>query len=136
MQVSALIETGKQLVSGVLKDAIVKANDKSYIFFFKGIEKEPVKKDADGNEVDKNQVQKKHRFKMIVVVKGVEELDYEAIKFVEELKPKTNIVTKGAFYIYPGMQSVETDDIQKVLLVLLPLPIKYLKLLVHSIRQL
>ena len=48
---------------------------------------------------------------MIVVVKGVEELDYEAIKFVEELKPKTNLVTKGVFYIYPGMQSVETDDI-------------------------
>ena len=71
---------------------------------------------------------------MIVVVKGVEELDYEAIKFVEELKPKTNIVTKGAFYIYPGMQSVETDNIMKVILVLMPLPIKYLKLLVHSIR--
>ena len=48
---------------------------------------------------------------MMVVVAGVEESGYEAIKFVEELKPKTNIVTKGAFYIYPGMQSVETDDI-------------------------
>ena len=48
---------------------------------------------------------------MIVIVKGVEESGYEAIKFIQELKPKTNIVTKGAFYIYPGMQSVETDNI-------------------------
>ena len=135
MQVSALIETGKQLVSGVLKDAIVKANDKSYILFFKGIEKEPVKKDADGNGANKNQLEKKNRFKMIVIVKGVEESGYQEIKFVEELKPKTNIVTKGAFYIYPGMQSVETDNIQKVILVLLPLPIKYLKLLAHGVRQ-
>ena len=99
------------MISAVLKDAIVKANDKSCIFVFKGIEKEPVKKDADGNGANKNQLEKKNRFRMIVIVKGVEESGYQEIKFVEELKPKTNIVTKRAFYIYPGMQSVETDDI-------------------------
>jgi len=32
--VSGLIETGKQLVSAVPKDAIVKANDKTYIFIY------------------------------------------------------------------------------------------------------
>lgn len=111
MYVSALIETGKQLVMAVPKDAIVKANDKSYIFVFEGIEKEPVKKDADDKEANKNQFQEKHRFKMIEVVTGVKELGYVEIKLVEELKPNTKIVTKGAFYIYSSMQSIETDDI-------------------------
>ena len=111
MYVSALIETGKQLVSAVPKDAIVKANDKSYIFIFEGTEKEPIKKDAVDKEANKNEVQEKHRFKMIEVVTGVEELGYVEIKLVEELKPYTKIVTKGAFYIYSSMQNIETNDL-------------------------
>ncbi len=111
MYVSALIETGKQLVMAVPKDAIVKANDKSYIFVFEGIEKEPVKRDADDKEANKNEFQEKHRFKMIEVITGVEELGYVEIKLLEELKPNIKIVTKGAFYIYSSMQNIETDDI-------------------------
>lgn len=111
MYVSGLIETGKQLVSAVPKDAIVKANDKSYIFVFEGIEKDPVKRDADDKEANKNKFVEKHRFKMIEVVTGVEELGYVEIKLLEELKPNTKIVTKGAFYIFSSMQSIETDDV-------------------------
>ena len=111
MYVSALIETGKQLVSAVSKDAIVKANDKSYIFVFEGTEKEPVKRGADDKEANKNAFQEKHRFKMIEVVTGVEELGYVEIKLLGELKPNTKIVTKGAFYLYSSMQNIETDDI-------------------------
>lgn len=109
--VSALIETGKQLVSAVPKDAIVKANDKSYIFVFEGTENEPVKRDSDDKETDKSEVKVKHRFKMIEVVTGVEELGFVEIRLVEELQPNTKIVTKGAFYIYSSMQNIETDDI-------------------------
>lgn len=109
--VSGLIETGKQLVSAVPKDAIVKANDKSYIFVFEGIEKEPIKKDADDKEANKNEFVEKHRFKMIEVVTDVEELGYAEIKLLEELKPNTKIVTKGAFYLFSSMQSIETDDL-------------------------
>ena len=109
--VSALIETGKQLVSAVPKDAIVKANDKSYIFVFESTENEPVKRDSDDKEAGKNDVKVKHRFKMIEVVTGVEELGFVEIRLVEELQPNTKIVTKGAFYIYSSMQNIETDDI-------------------------
>ena len=109
--VTALIETGTQSVSAVPKDAIVKANDKTYIFILEGIEIEPVKKDADDKEVNKNESQEKYRFKMIEVTTGVEELGYVEIRLVKELKPNTKIVTKGAFYIYSSMQSIETDNI-------------------------
>jgi cobalt-zinc-cadmium efflux system membrane fusion protein len=111
MYVSALIETGKQLVSAVPKDAIVKANDKSYIFVFEGIEKEPIKKDADNKEVNKNEFVEKHHFKMIEVITGVEELGYVEIKLLDELKPDTKIVTQGAFYLFSSMQNIETDDL-------------------------
>ena len=111
MYVSALIETGKQLVSAVPKDAIVKANDKSYIFVFEGIEKEPIRKGANDKEANKNEFQEKHRFKMIEVVTGVEELGFVEIKLLEELKPDIKIVTKGAFYLYSSMQNIETNDL-------------------------
>ncbi len=115
MYVSGFIETGKQLVSAVPKDAIVKANDKSYIFVFEGTEQEPIKKDKNKEDDDvkkaaKNQQQEKYHFKMIEVVTGVEELGYVEIKLLAELKSNTKIVTKGAFYIYSSMQSIETDD--------------------------
>jgi cobalt-zinc-cadmium efflux system membrane fusion protein len=112
MYVSALIETGKQLVPAVPKDAIVKANDKAYIFIFESTEKEPVKKDPDDKEANKSEFQEKYRFKMIEVVTGVEELGFVQIKLMEELQPDTKIVTKGAFYLYSSMQNIETDDIQ------------------------
>ncbi len=109
--VTGLIETGKQLVSAVPKDAIVKANDKSYIFVFEGIEKEPVKKDADDKAANKNEFQEKHRFKMIEVVTGVEELGFVEIELMTELQPNIKIVTKGTFYLYSSMQSIDTDDL-------------------------
>jgi cobalt-zinc-cadmium efflux system membrane fusion protein len=109
--VTALIETGKQTVQAVPKDAIVKANDKTYIFVFEGIEKEPVKKDEDDKEADTKTVQEKYRFKMTEVITGVGELGYVEIRLIEELKPDTKIVTKGAFYLYSSMQSIETDDL-------------------------
>jgi cobalt-zinc-cadmium efflux system membrane fusion protein len=109
--VTALIETGKQSVSAVPKDAIVKANDKTYIFVFEGTENEPVKKDEDDKEADNKKVQEKYRFKMIEVITGVEELGYVEIKLFNELQPNTKIVTKGAFYVYSSMQSTDTNDI-------------------------
>jgi cobalt-zinc-cadmium efflux system membrane fusion protein len=109
--VTALIATGKQTVAAVPKDAIVKANDKTYIFVFEGTEKEPVKKDEDDKEAETKTVQEKYRFKMTEVITGVEELGYVEIRFIEELKPDTKIATKGAFYLYSSIQSIETDDL-------------------------
>ena len=105
--VTALIETGKQSVQAVPKDAIVKANDKSYIFVFEGIEKETVKTD----EGDKNEMQENYRFKMVEVITGTNELGYVEIRLLEDLQPNAKIAAKGAFYIYSSMQSIETDDL-------------------------
>lgn len=48
---------------------------------------------------------------MVEVITGVEELGYVEIKLIEELKPNTKIVNKGAFYVYSSMQNIETDDL-------------------------
>lgn len=109
--ISALIETGQQSVTAVSKDAIVKANDKSYIFIFEGIEKETVTKDKEGDEDNKKEFLEKYRFKMTEVVTGVEELGFVEIKLIEDLKKDIKIVTKGAFYLYSAMQNIETDDL-------------------------
>lgn len=111
MYVTALIETGMKSVSAVPKDAIVKANDKTYIFVLEEIEKEPVKKEKGDKEAGKNEFVEKYRFKMIEVVTGAEEMGYVEIKAVEEMRSDAKIVTKGAFYLYSSMQNTETDDI-------------------------
>jgi cobalt-zinc-cadmium efflux system membrane fusion protein len=111
MYVSALIETGKNMVSVVPKDAIVKVVDKSYIFVLEGTEKEKVAKDADDKTVNKNDSVVNYRFKMMEVVPGIEELGYVQISLIEPLEANAKIVTKGAFYIWSGMQSTEADEL-------------------------
>ncbi len=113
--VSGLVETGKQLVSAVPKDAIVKANDKSYIFVFEGIEKELAKRDADDKEVNKKEFVEKHRFKMIEVVTGVEELGYFESKAYDvdnddfSEVPKSNEFTiHPKLFVYPNESTTIT----------------------------
>ena len=114
--VSALIETGQQAASAVPKEAIVRANDKSYVFVFAGIEKEAVKattSDRDDADKDrsKSQFVEKQHFKMVEVVTGAEEMGFTEIKFVEKQDSPVKIVIKGAFYLYSSMQTIETDDL-------------------------
>ena len=78
--VNALIETGSQSVNAVPKDAIVKANDKTYIFVFEGIEKESVKKEKDSKDDSKKEFVEKYHFKMIEVIISAEEMGYAEIK--------------------------------------------------------
>lgn len=111
MYVSALIETGKQLVSAVPKEAIIKANDKAYIFVLTDIKKEAVKQQKS-EITDKDEEQEVYIFRMTEVITGVEELDYVEIRLLKDLPANAKIVTKGAFYINSKMQTIETDDIQ------------------------
>ncbi len=111
MYVAALIETGKAMVPSVPNDALVKVIDKSYIFVLEGKDNDKVQKDAGDREADTSQAISKYRFKMIEVVPGVKELGYVQITLTEQLPPNARIVTKGAFYIWSGMQNTETDDL-------------------------
>ena len=91
MYVTALIESGKEKVPAVPRDAIVKVAERSFIFVLKD-------------------TLSKYRFKMTEVVPGVEELGFVQITVVEEVPPGARIAIKGAFYIWSGMQTTETDD--------------------------
>jgi membrane fusion protein, heavy metal efflux system len=107
MYVSALIETGKQFVSALPNGAIVKANDKQYIFVLEKIEKEKITQDESAI---RNETKEIYVFKKTEVITGVEELGYTEIRLLEEFAPDAKIVTNGAFYIYSSMQDMETDD--------------------------
>ncbi len=108
MYVSALIETGQQLVPSLPNDAIVKANDKQYIFVLEEITKEKeIQNKSD--TITKNEAKERYRFKKVEVVTGVEELGYIEIRLWRELSLNTKIVTKGAFYIFSSMQVGEME---------------------------
>jgi cobalt-zinc-cadmium efflux system membrane fusion protein len=92
MYVSALIETGKQLVSALPNDAIVKANDKQYIFVLS-------KKSKDG-----------YQFKMIEVITGVSELGYIEITPVEKISENAKVVIKNPFFVLSKTKEGESGE--------------------------
>jgi len=92
MYVSALIETGKQLVSALPNDAIVKAHDKQYIFVL--------------SKEDKNEYQ----FKMIEVITGVSELSYIEITPVEKISQNAKVVIKNPFFILSKTKEGESGE--------------------------
>jgi len=48
---------------------------------------------------------------MTEVITGAEESGYVEIRLLEDLPETIKMVTKGAFYIYSSMQTIETDDL-------------------------
>jgi cobalt-zinc-cadmium efflux system membrane fusion protein len=92
MYVSALIETGKQFVSALPIDAIVKSNDKQYIFVL--------------SKEDKNEYQ----FKMIEVITGVSELGYIEITPVEKISENAKVVIKNPFFVLSKTKEGESGE--------------------------
>lgn len=95
MYVTALIDVGKQQVSAVPVDAIVRSEGKDYIFV---VTPEPRKIDSGKNE-EKQEKEESIQFKKAEVIAGVSELGYTEITPINKLPENRKIVTKGAFYI-------------------------------------
>jgi cobalt-zinc-cadmium efflux system membrane fusion protein len=81
MYVSALINTGNQMVTAVPENAIANAEGKKFIF---------VVADDEENACC---------FKKIEVITGAAELGFVEIKPLETLPDKAQVITKGAFYV-------------------------------------
>lgn len=93
MYVTALIDVGEQLTPSVPVDAVVRSENKEFIFILIS-----TKKEEHEDEGKKHQV-KNYRFRNVEVTTGVTELGYVQITPLEELPAGTQIASKGAFYI-------------------------------------
>lgn len=92
MYVSALIDVGRQAVSAVPTDAIVRSGGKEYIYYLK-------------STPGKNYV-----FGQAEVVSGVADLGYIEIKLINALPVGVKIVTKGAYYILSSQNASGDED--------------------------
>ncbi len=105
MYVTALIDVGNQLTTAVPVDALVRSEGKDYIYMLAGIEE--AKELLKGEK--KENAEKRYQLKKIEVVIGVTELGYTQITPLEELPGKTQIVTKGAFYVLSKSKGGEEE---------------------------
>lgn len=90
MYVKALIETGANNESALPTEAIVQSEGKDYIF------------------VRSDTMQNKFVFKMIPIVKGIEQEGYVGITLLEKIDPaKDKIVVKGAYSLLSALKNVK-----------------------------
>lgn len=94
MYVTALIDVGEQLTPSVPVDAVVRSENKEFIFILTGTKQE--EHEDEGGK--KHQVEN-YSFRNVEVTTGVTELGYIQITPLEELPSGTQIASKGAFYI-------------------------------------
>ncbi len=88
MYVNALIESGKQQLEALPKEAFVRADGREFVFVLEAAETD-----------DKTETPKKHHFQRIEVKTGVSELDYTQVSFLQEIPKNAQIVTAGAYYL-------------------------------------
>lgn len=95
MFVTGLIDVGSQSVPAVPVEALVRTENKDYIYVVA----------TDEGETGKT------KFKRIEVVAGVIELGYVQITAVDEIPANTQIVSKGAFYLLSAERSSEEEHV-------------------------
>jgi len=106
MNITGIVSLNNVTTPAVPTDAIVEADGKYYIFIL--TDKEPEEHHEEGEETHDHKTAEKGKetepknttnFEKLEVVKGVSNMGYTAITFVNEIPANTKIVTKGAFFI-------------------------------------
>lgn len=121
MSVTALISLGENVYPAVPDEAIVNNDGKDYIFVLADAQDEHEHMDtiahkpelATAKKHDEHEDEHEHGheleeaegtlFKRVQVIKGVSDVGYTEIKFVEPLRPGAKAVVKGAFFLMAKM---------------------------------
>ncbi len=106
MNITGIVSLSKAVTPAVPNEAIVEADGKFYVFIRTDkAPPEPAHEEA-GHDHDHDEAPRAGNsgkptlnFEKIEVVKGVSEMGYTAVTFVQDLPPNAQLVTKGAFFI-------------------------------------
>lgn len=106
MNITGIVSLSDVTAPAVPNEALVSADGKDYIFVV--TKKEPAEHTEEENGETKTETSEKPHaeeenhgtnFERIQVVKGVSNMGYTAVTFVQEISENAQIVTKGAFFI-------------------------------------
>ncbi len=110
MNITALISIGTAVLPAVPTDAIVNFQGQDYIFV---LTKEAVEHHEEDEKEGGHDEKEKHpeapatNFERVPVIKGTSDVGYTEIKLLKDLPPKTQIITKGAFFALAKMTNTE-----------------------------
>ena len=103
MNVTAIVSLNNVTTPAVPNDAIVNADGKYYIFVQTDKKAEEHHEEGEEEGSQKEGEEKKHKnsknFEKVEVLKGVSDMGYTAVTFVNEIPANAKIVTKGAFFV-------------------------------------
>lgn len=106
MNITALISIGKSVVPSVPSDAIVSDQGQDFIFIktdMKAEHHEEEEGDHQEEEKGKDEHKPTINFERVQVIKGSSDLGYTEITAMKNLDPKTQIITKGTFFVMAKM---------------------------------
>lgn len=109
MNITAVISIGENVVPAVPTEAIVSFQGQDYLFV---LTKE-VAEHHDEGEKKEVQEEKEHvnepsvNFERVPVIKGITDIGFAEIKFLKDIPPETQIITKGAFFALAKMTNTE-----------------------------
>ena len=106
MNVTAIVSLNNVTTSAVPNDAIVNADGKYYIFVQTDKKAEEHHEEGEEEGGHKEEEEKDHKedktsknFEKVEVFKGVSDMGYTAVSFVNEIPADAKIVVKGAFFV-------------------------------------
>lgn len=104
MNITGLVSLNHVMTPAVPNEAIVAADGKYYVFL-KTTEVAESHQEAEGHEHDEKEGQPKKEskgslnFERVEIIKGVSDMGYTAVTFINEIPPNSSIVVKGAFFV-------------------------------------
>ncbi len=103
MNITGVVSLSNVTTPAVPNDAIVYADGKYYIFVQTDKKAEEHHEEGEEEGSQKEGEEKKHKnsknFERVEVLKGVSDMGYTAVTFVNEIPANAKIVTKGAFFV-------------------------------------
>lgn len=103
MNITGIVSLSNVTTPAVPNDAIVNADGKYYIFVQTDKKAEERHEEGEEEGSQKEGEEKKHKnsknFERVEVLKGVSDMGYTAVTFVNEIPANAKIVTKGAFFV-------------------------------------
>ncbi|MDP3470079.1 MAG: efflux RND transporter periplasmic adaptor subunit [Daejeonella sp.] len=105
MNITAIVSLNNVTIPAVPNDAIVNADGKYYVFVQtdKKAEKHHEEGEKEGSHKESEEEHKEDKssknFEKVEVLKGVSDMGYTAVTFVNEIPANAKIVVKGAFFV-------------------------------------
>lgn len=106
MNITAVISIGETVLPAVPTEAIVSYQGQDYIFVLKN-NISITRENSDSSKAVKDA---ELSFERVQVIKGVADIGYTEITFLKDLPTKTQIVTKGAFFVLAKMTNIGEEE--------------------------